>query len=191
MNEQRIKELRELCEAATPGPWEHDWGNWDVEQVGTRAHVCQADNSRELNDVDAIRDLQFIAESRTAIPELLDEVEILKAQNKEMKLIIGYNGGLIASNKRLSEENAKLCNCLEEKIKFIEEELADLREENERLRESSIDLSGTFDDIERQVIEHVLRRNNGNKSATARDLKLGERTIQRKTKRYFVDPFTA
>jgi len=67
----------------------------------------------------------------------------------------------------------------------LREELEDLRAENERLRQGCIDLTRPFHEIERQVIEIVYRQNNYNKTATARQLRLGARTIQRKFKQWF------
>lgn len=66
----------------------------------------------------------------------------------------------------------------------LREEVLDLREENERLRDCSVDLTCTFREIERQVIQAVIKRNKGNKSAAARDLQIGIRTIQRKCKQW-------
>lgn len=49
IDDAEIKRLRELCEKATPGPWEDEGGKYGPDEL-------------------------FIAASRTAIPALLDEL---------------------------------------------------------------------------------------------------------------------
>lgn len=70
MTPSRRQELRALCDAATPGPW---WPR-DATRRGTVeshcGHVCTA-GFLETCEPDAA----FIAAARTAVPELLDEVE--------------------------------------------------------------------------------------------------------------------
>lgn len=82
-------ELRELCDKATPGPWYgHDCYIPDNSEVPLDRHKC----SRTMTDTkyNVIADIwgadrmqanvDFIAAARTAIPQLLDEIERLRSQ---------------------------------------------------------------------------------------------------------------
>ena len=77
MKPERIKQLRELCEKATPGPWEQckddPWCVWvmngDKDGFNLLAECGWIDNDWNA---------AFIAAARTAVPELLDEVERLR-----------------------------------------------------------------------------------------------------------------
>jgi hypothetical protein len=86
VKEMDIKTLRELCEKATPGPWK---------ACGAEKCTCGLVWSKEIDDVVAccstcenagisvegqqIRaNMEFIAAARTALPELLEEVERLR-----------------------------------------------------------------------------------------------------------------
>ena len=83
MSKDLITEARELCAAATPGPW-FNFGDWmihtepDVEQSGIAPEkvvgTVKAENAA------------FIARSRTIIPELCDALE--KAE-KRIRLLEG------------------------------------------------------------------------------------------------------
>lgn len=76
MTEQRIKELRELCEAATPGPWaRNEQGEEEYDDIGSaqNGHHVAYVGSTDAN-------AKFIMEARTAVPELLDENERLHAE---------------------------------------------------------------------------------------------------------------
>lgn len=79
-----IKRLRELCDKATPGPW-HNNGPFEkaFEDHGWRAiagskFVHVARKYQQPYPQCAV-DADFIAAARTALPELLDEVERLRA----------------------------------------------------------------------------------------------------------------
>lgn len=90
---ERIQELRELCEKATPEPWCRDRGcnvcNQDGEDI-----ACAIDDRDQCSSVwarsheEAGENLAFIAASRTAIPLLLDEVERLQNQRKLLIALI-------------------------------------------------------------------------------------------------------
>ena len=79
MNEERIKELRALCDNATPG-------NWNIEKDGTGYDVYTNHIYHGVFLIAGFYALQGYSEhdaklfvaSRTAIPELLDEIERLK-----------------------------------------------------------------------------------------------------------------
>lgn len=88
MTPERRAEYRRLADAATPGPWE--WSHLlnpngllsgDCEVIAILPeHTC----SLEMLEADAA----FIAASRTAVPELLDEVERLEALNASLKTLV-------------------------------------------------------------------------------------------------------
>jgi hypothetical protein len=97
MDKERLEELKRLCEDATPGPWEdcldqlnapsatvidHEWGPPTPNAPeGTYASVTRAD-------------ADFIAASRTALPELIAEVEFLTKVAEQMRAFakIGSDG---------------------------------------------------------------------------------------------------
>ncbi len=94
MKSERIAELRELLEAATPGPWTNERDDFEAptdpcalqfhvsgtEQrhvVGNAEQlVCLMSWTGGIRDVDAYN-AQFISAARCALPELLDEIERL------------------------------------------------------------------------------------------------------------------
>lgn len=71
MTDDRLTELRRLCEAATKGKWFADQG-----LVNTEADPTGGIVNETISDADAA----FIAASRDALPRLLDEVEGLRWQ---------------------------------------------------------------------------------------------------------------
>ena len=84
MDAKRIEELREMCEKATAGPWKcQAWDftvcvTYKVEDLdGSQHWVPQNDYYIGGSPDD---DAAFIAAARTALPELLDEVERLQAK---------------------------------------------------------------------------------------------------------------
>jgi len=66
MENQRIKEIRELCERATPGPWETDRPDGTYVVSGTGFNVAM---TRKRDDA------TFIAHSRSDIPFLISELD--------------------------------------------------------------------------------------------------------------------
>jgi hypothetical protein len=114
MTDQELKKLRDLCEKATPGPWKNDCGNGQVETEDLRVVICNREGGlgrledclsmycrecegdifeaakelpeevQQLLKYDNEDDMEFIAEARTAIPKLLDEVESLKEENARL-----------------------------------------------------------------------------------------------------------
>lgn len=88
MTTAELAELRALCEAATPGKWEHrtaldDGTPWnDVIAIHPDDWVIVVpDTGRAPEESHAVEeaDAAFIAASRTAVPRLLDRVEELAA----------------------------------------------------------------------------------------------------------------
>lgn len=64
-----ITEARELCERATPGPWES----------GSYGAVCLKSGFK-LGNIEGSGNADFIARSRTLIPELCDALEKAEAE---------------------------------------------------------------------------------------------------------------
>lgn len=70
---EELKRAREICDAATPGPWKHenmdDWGqpvyNW----------VSPIMKAPEDYNTKAFSDMRFIAAARTLLPKALDALE--------------------------------------------------------------------------------------------------------------------
>lgn len=80
---EELAELRELCEKATPGPWEVDRVACTHVQSGRRGVASTGGYSTNLEDWEKVKDenednAKLIAASRTALPRLLDEVERLR-----------------------------------------------------------------------------------------------------------------
>lgn len=66
----RIDELRKLEQAATPGPWE---------TTGVGYHVQSEESEIGCFDYEGgTQDAEFIAASRTAIPQLIDALEEMR-----------------------------------------------------------------------------------------------------------------
>jgi hypothetical protein len=96
MTNEELKQLKELCTNATPGPWRNDCGNGEVETLEWRVPICrrvgnferreeatgtyrkQHPEVKHLLSFDNEADMDFIAEARTAIPKLIEEVERLR-----------------------------------------------------------------------------------------------------------------
>lgn len=76
---EQIKLWRELCENATPGPWDarcREFSNMAVPKHIWSEFGWLDDLSRHHS----IPNAAFISESRTALPLLLDEIERLQAE---------------------------------------------------------------------------------------------------------------
>lgn len=75
-----IAELRALHEAANPGPYEVDWddnGFFQLQPIRFYPDGCPGDEIE--------KDLTAIAAARNALPELLDEIEALRARVTELQ----------------------------------------------------------------------------------------------------------
>lgn len=89
MTPARIAELRALADAATPGPWDGtDYsvsGQTDGRSQFVAAVSCEVYDSNPRY----AQDSAFIASARTAVPELLDEVERLRDALEEISASAG------------------------------------------------------------------------------------------------------
>jgi hypothetical protein len=99
MTNAEIEQARRLCAAAGPGPWklseEMGFGEYEVEGVTTLGdgrrgvHIpCRAYG---------LADATFIAASRTLLPAVLDEIEMLRAALKEACALGVYLAGFAAA----------------------------------------------------------------------------------------------
>lgn len=86
MGDLNLDKLRRLADDATPGPWEHDpEGNMGCGSVYTGdPHLFGGNIAEPSGDLyprggyDPKADMVFIAAARTAVPELIAEVERLR-----------------------------------------------------------------------------------------------------------------
>jgi len=118
LTDEEIQQLRELCEKATPGPWEIEFDD----------------------GVGMDPDSTFIVAARTALPRLLDKVERLKEENSRLTpqcegCITGSDLGvpeygshvahahpkcpIHGMQARLPEENARLKKANEQTIEVL------------------------------------------------------------------------
>ena len=95
MTDERINELRALCDAASPGPW-RAYSCDDLPRSACAIRSAEFDAQRD-GDGDVVRDTnrdechhmmtradaELIAAARTALPEALDEIERLRADVDE------------------------------------------------------------------------------------------------------------
>jgi hypothetical protein len=111
-----LRELKELSERATPGPWTRDnpmlgedEGIW----------ILAPDKDDYLNSIASVRrgcleagpesqnlpDAEFIAESRTALPKLIAALELaIEQRNVCIKMTYGYT----QTNARINSDDAKI-----------------------------------------------------------------------------------
>lgn len=97
LTEERLAELRRLCEAATPGPWSvrgdarpDYYGNcywWIRGPEGYRYVVCNDAQSAE-GGVTRREDAEFIAAAREALPALIDEVGRLRRRVEALERVV-------------------------------------------------------------------------------------------------------
>jgi uncharacterized small protein (DUF1192 family) len=81
MTEQRIKELRGICEEATKGKWMYlPDGNGAIYRVADGERMLPVLFSTKHGICGNDSDLDFITEARAAVPELLDEIARLTAE---------------------------------------------------------------------------------------------------------------
>ena len=89
MTNERIEEIRALCEAATPGPWivagvfkdiiarpKNKKGDYDIS--GMIAEI-EKEKWASMNEGQRLSDAELIAASRQIVPELLDALQVQKS----------------------------------------------------------------------------------------------------------------
>lgn len=111
ITEAEMAECSALCEAATEGPWllesdrDEDAPLWCVSHPKT---VCDATTIANFLE-DGKDDGAFIAQARTAMPRLIEEVRRLTA---ERDAIIADNATIMATNAELTGEVTDLRSVL-------------------------------------------------------------------------------
>ena len=119
-----LNKLKEICEAATPGPWKPSYCEWDCDfctedcekdpdmcgnglivrgATVPKIHTVEYDDYVDMNDADAT----FVATARQALPALIELVEAL--QESEFywheRCVLGVNAldDFAAQNKKYRE----------------------------------------------------------------------------------------
>ena len=94
MTPERLAEIRKRCEAATKGKWRHGftdrsgvaeedaYGGYIMQRKKSPAHVIRGGTDDWGIPVGVLKkeDGDFIAHSRTDIPDLLDEIDRLRKE---------------------------------------------------------------------------------------------------------------
>lgn len=101
-------EVRELCEAATPGPWQSDPNNYGTyvwgpngEMVADACHACDGVRIRGVGGKLPMEDNKaFIIAARTLLPAALEEVERLEREladaNASLEMVAAFAEALNA-----------------------------------------------------------------------------------------------
>lgn len=90
-----LTKLKELAEAATPGPWEYDLGNWQVEKCIDRYTVCETNYDCEFRSrfKKAHEDGEYIAAANPkTLLSLLDYIEALEEECELARSMFGIGG---------------------------------------------------------------------------------------------------
>ena len=82
MSDERLKEIKNRCDAATGGPWISYVEGRD--QTSGSSFIMTGEGSNRSEDIElagaTIADQDFIAHARQDIPFLLEEIKRVKAQ---------------------------------------------------------------------------------------------------------------
>lgn len=94
MTNERLAELRALCERATPGPWSferiaHDDGYFSYEYNANGAFVAFYERDHD-SPTKAKFNSDFVSAARTALPELIEELEKARAMLKRLEWEGGF-----------------------------------------------------------------------------------------------------
>jgi hypothetical protein len=94
LTNEQLAEIRERAEAATPGPWEKEFGYGIKITAGKTVVVDEDEGVVHYHDAD------LITHSREDIPKLLAEIERLKVYenilNKPIDLVVKDKDGVAA-----------------------------------------------------------------------------------------------
>jgi hypothetical protein len=109
---QRLAELRALCEAATPGPWERlDLDGAPTPRVGYR--IVSGGIERSHIAAEYRNDAALIVAARTALPEALAEIERLREENEVLRECAAECGrDHLSEIERLTDERDRLESAL-------------------------------------------------------------------------------
>lgn len=120
MSPEEIKQAREIIDAATPGPWKHDWGNADVEvSYPNRKEIVTRGEDDNYN-----ANLEFIAAAREGWPKALDEIE--RFQNLETQFYLKHEAIKLEINL-LHKEFGQKQDCWHYEMRLLESENKKLR----------------------------------------------------------------
>jgi len=100
----KLKRWRELAAAATPGPWRARDAH-GLYIAADSLGLCVADMSPDTSSkgwYGRTEDADFIAESRSALPALLDEVERLTAEDTAWSDLCNQQNALLEERYRLT-----------------------------------------------------------------------------------------
>ena len=114
MDAERLAEMRQRAEAATPGPWAQGMvGDSVINEVDCSATFGFIEVNAELSDDGnfGVSDADFIAHARQDIPDLLAEVERLSAERdaerslrEEYQIKLAFRSGDISRLRAVIEE---------------------------------------------------------------------------------------
>lgn len=86
MTPEELEKLKQLCNEATPGPWESESYGGAIGDVAAIFTIATGDDG-DVKNAMTVETASFIAASRTAVPALIAEVERLRG------LVGEVNGG--------------------------------------------------------------------------------------------------
>lgn len=121
MNQEQLNAIKERVAKATPAPWY--WNKNYKRGVSSNAD-SEGDIADFWKDDNATADAQFVAHAREDVPLLIEEIERLREENRQLNLKYEFTP---------DEIQAALHEAYVEKLNI---EIAKLREENGKLREA-------------------------------------------------------
>jgi hypothetical protein len=89
---ENLASLKALCEAATKGPWNqgsHNWGVWH----GTR-RIAVIGDCEPRDAAEEAANHRFVCAARTALPELIGEVERARTKLEQVKWLMENSDGV-------------------------------------------------------------------------------------------------
>lgn len=112
----RLKEIRERAEKATPGPWitvAHSWEQTsvftDADDIQIAACLYQGDEESEESNDQNDRCAEFIAHARDDVPYLLQEVERLNEELWKWKVALSDERTKTSVKEFMQEQKTRVC----------------------------------------------------------------------------------
>lgn len=159
LSADRLAEYAALAEAATPGPWCTD--AWEIYQgseyqPGISEWIGETCRGRIEGLSQDKADAAFVAAARSAVPELLAEVERLRAERDAFCDRVDTLTEVAKGNKRhVAELFAQLQTTQRERDEARERYTAGLRRADEQVREMNAELKRYADGDEQPVLWSV------------------------------------
>jgi len=97
------QKLRELLEKATPGPWDSMTYRNGSPRVGHGPNCTVADVYWPADGGDAQVNATLIAETRNALPALLDHIDAQAAENKRLHVVVRMAFDALNNYERMGE----------------------------------------------------------------------------------------